>query len=346
MFAAPNIYSTTARYIDVADREFFRMCLDEAIEQFERGDLNTIVNDSVKKNYTPVVFTSSLSKLDKKSESVVSRKTLNTDRARRKFIMLDADFDKGEYEESELVRDNIITLAKELNTHVLIYPTVSYPEKPRFRAVMFTRRQLTPESYVQAMRWWFDNIFFTPNDEGDYRMSANRNAPVFTSQEQIDAIYSTLDDDDLQPLDSELWSSYPKPRKKSKPSDESKKRAGQTMKDMNIEFDERHLVEIAREELSEFITSYERCWPFINSLAKSVISGMISLDCAYDMARAIAESAPDESTREQWKADNVSMLDKSIQYLSDDHDRFDNARNLLFYKEFTPAIASVDNVSV
>ena len=62
------------------------------------------------------------------------------ERARNRYLIIDADYDVGEEDKSQELYDKLIALAKKHNTKLVIYPTISYPTKPRFRAVLFTKK--------------------------------------------------------------------------------------------------------------------------------------------------------------------------------------------------------------
>lgn len=336
MFACPNLYCTSVNYIDMPDPEFFSTCLDVATRRVAESE--TIDVDKVKKS-TPVIFCSTLSKLDKKTEQEVPRSTMSDPRARRKFLMIDADFDPGDEERSELARTNIIHLAKEYNTPLVIYPTVSYPDKPRFRAVMFSKRPMSAANYHQGMLWFFDQLGMRPLDDGDLRINANRNAPVFVSQEQVDGIYSTLDNKDLKPLDNKLWSKYPKP--KPKPTWTKAKEVLSPLGDSDVKYIEKELYRGARTMASTSIAlKRNTIWKPIESLAGAVLDGSIELEVAEKTVRLFALCAGDENTERAWAEGNVDMLHENITELKNDKQRRDESVKPLYaYSEF---IASLD----
>ena len=48
------------------------------------------------------------------------------------------------------LRYKLIKFAENYNTPIVIYPTISFPEKPRFRVVFFVKRQLNEKNYFKA----------------------------------------------------------------------------------------------------------------------------------------------------------------------------------------------------
>lgn len=333
MYAAPNLYSTQVFYIDLPDDEFFAETLKRASLLHEAGKLDEYSPESIKK-MTPVVFASTLSKRSD-AEDVISRKDVNSDRAQRKFLMIDADFDPGQERESDLLRKRLIDLAEEHSTPILVYPTISYPEKPRFRAVLFTKRVMKSDNYFQAVNWLYDSLDWEIMDASDTRMSANRNAPIFNSDSQIEQVYSTIGDEGLAPLDNILWRDYPKPPKKKPHIDYA---------EMNkafegIELDPTALVTGARKMAHTKIASrYETFWRVAESIAASVVSGQITLETAHKMLDALAEAADTQEKQDRWTEQNKELLSKHMKIFEEDPTRMLESRSLPLYTEFTTAI--------
>ena len=93
------------------------------------------------KSQSPIAFISKFSKqLDIECE--VPRKALNDSRARRAFIMGDVDLGEDDWRTYFDMRNNLVKLAKANFTPLLMYPTMSYPDKPRFRFVFLPKRAL------------------------------------------------------------------------------------------------------------------------------------------------------------------------------------------------------------
>lgn len=338
MFATPNLYARRAQFIDVSDIDFFNECLTVAKDRLTSDAYDNMTRDQVKRA-TPVVYTSTLSKIDKKSETLVERKELNSDRGRRKFLMIDADFNEGEEDASEKLRQSIIDLADKHNAPLLIYPTVSFPDKPRFRAVMFVKRVMTREAYHQAMLWWFDQLSDAPTDESDFRMSANRNVPVFISSEQVNAVYSNLDDPERELLDNKVWSSYPRPKKRKK-INAREADLSSLMSDLGMSFNQSKLATITREVTapSPVGKSYQSSWLFISAVARSVITKEVEYDVAVDMMEALATRGSNEREKNEWRKGNIDMLEHTVNAMSSDKGALMAARELVSYKEYIKAL--------
>lgn len=339
------MFSTTATWIDLPDREFFQQALDVARQRFESGHTDEEhVSVTTVKQKTPVVYMSSVSKPTDDDRASMDRKELN-ERGRRKFLMIDADFDPGQEEDSTSLREKIIQVAHDNNTHVLIYPTASYPDKPRFRAVMFTTRVMIREQYFKAMSWWFDQLGTTALDEADMRITANRNLPVFTNNEQLESVYSTLDDESLNALESTLWKEYKAPPKKKK-LDYSADMASATR--VNFEGIHWNNVDSIRAVRAMGQTrlgaTRHSVWKFIQSVACGLLEGVVTKDTAHKMMRALAERQDNEHKAEQWYNGNVDMLEECMSDISNGDTRLDEIRPLSSYTELMTTM-SVDTTA-
>lgn len=338
MYVTPTIYVKQATFIDLPDKDFFNESLRVARERFLDGltDENNVNIDAIKKR-TPVIYVSTLSKQTPDEKDMVPRKgVINGDRARRKFIMIDADFDPGEEDASESLRQRIKDVASAHNTPVLIYPTASFPEKPRFRAVMFTKRVMSADQYYQAMSWWLDELQHGALDETDLRMSANRNAPVFTNQDQIDGVYSTLDDEGLELLDSKLWRDYDKPPAREFISYESTMKSDSRVNDPTLGWEPVDAIRAARSMgMTGLGATRSSIWKFIESVACGVNEGIFDEDTAHKMMGALAERANDEFTQKAWAQGNIDMLNQSREELSSGRVELSSVRPLFMYSELS-----------
>ena len=322
-----NVYQRYCRYLAPSDRAVFSFLLERAVQLVKELKDVPVNVDELKKN-TPVVYASTLSKRSS-DDDVISRKDVNSDRARRKFLMIDADFNPGQEGESACLRDRIVCLCRELKTPVLIYPTVSFPVKPRFRAVFFTERVMTSDQYWSAMTWLYRELDQEPLDPSDLRMSANRNAPIFFSEEQVAAVYSTLDDESLKPLSNALWRDIKRP----------KRRVAEPSVDV-WEFDGAWSVSkliLGSKKLSrqKIAMHYETFWRIVESIAVEVFEKAISVETAEDMVRMLADGAGSPGQRDVWARGNVKMLRDCVRSM--DESKAHRARPLVSYTEYLPA---------
>lgn len=328
MYITASLYDQYAKYVDLDDRQFFLECLD--IAKTNWMSLQDKDEKHIKLS-TPVCYVSTLSSR-KKDEDFVSRKLLNGDRGRRKFLMIDADFASGEEQKSQLLRERLIDLSERYRTPVLIYPTISYPNKPRFRAVLLVKRGLTAQTYWSAMTWLYDELMFDVLDASDLRITANRNLPIFANEEQIDAIYCNFDDMTLEPLDNALWKDIKKPVKKMVET-------SLKMDDTFIQYEESILLEGSKVlAVSKFAKHYETFWQVVSSLAAAVYFELIDEDLAEEMLTILADAAETDDQKLRWVSGNRELFKQFMQqYLETPENAF-KARPLHTYTEFLNAI--------
>lgn len=322
MFIGNNLYARYARYLDLPDREFFTTCLDTAKRH---------LTPDMSKDDAPIVFCSSLS-AQKPEEGIVTRRTVHdTQRVKRRFLMIDADFDAGQEDESDRLRNAIMRFGAEQKTPVMIYPSFSFPHKPRFRAVFLVSRLLDERRHHQAMQWVYEQLGTTSTDESDLRITTNRNLPVFRDDEMAQACYSTFEDEQLQPLDHRLFfdRSDLLPPKRRTPA------PVQRFADDEITYDADKLDQVAEQLMRREKTgSYEGTWYLIASAAFDVYESRLDYDDAVRLVEGFADkAAPDASTAQRWAAGNRELLDKHLRRYQEDADQRARARPLYAYAQ-------------
>lgn len=128
MYISQNVYDRDARYIDLSDQDFFHEAIKIAKRKYEDDKSNEIIYtdediEQIKKNQTPVFFASNLTK--RSNQEIFVRRRGLKDRLRRKYLIIDADFNQGEEEQSQELFDKAISLAEEYETPIVIYPSAS-----------------------------------------------------------------------------------------------------------------------------------------------------------------------------------------------------------------------------
>ena len=327
MYVTSSIYDTFARYVDLDDRSFFSQALKIAKDNY----LKLLEEDRSKiKQRTPVCFVSTLSG-KKDSENFASRKLLNTDRARRKFLMIDADFSEGEEERSERLQEKLKDLANQHQTPLMIYPTVSYPDKPRFRAVLLVKRGLTPQKYWSAMTWLYRELETSVLDKSDLRISANRNLPVFCNDEQIEKIYSTFEDLSLKELDNSLWKDIEAPKKTQLTKEQ--------LEDLSsVTYDEDKLIDgVKAISKKDIVKSYETFWQITASLAAGVVLEQLDEDLVFEMLDMFAEVGENPSQIAKWRSGNRDLYHQFKSQYTEIPENISKARPLHTYTEFSQA---------
>lgn len=325
MYVTGSIYDLFATFIDLDDRTFFQNCLEIAksnMFKIEEADTSEI------KQATPVCYMSSLSS-QQPSEQIVMRKLLNSSRGRRKFIMIDADFDIGQETDSEELRSRLIKFAEQYKTPLMIYPTISFPEKPRFRAVLLTKRGLDASKYWSAMTWLYEQLDTPVLDASDLRITANRNLPIFCNSEQVDTVYSTFEDTELQPLDNSLWKHIKAPKKKELTEEQ--------LSDLKeVEYDEEELLKGSKVLATRKIAkSYETFWHVVASIAAAVQLEQIEEEVAFEMLDNFAQAGEELHKIRAWEIGNRELYNQFATQYKEIPENIAKARPLNSFSEFS-----------
>lgn len=331
MYLTKNVYQRNVTYYDGDDLEIFHYLLEKAKSVFiENSHYFETLSDEelskLKKNETPVIFASTVASMKPEFDFSMIRADMN-DRAKRRYLIIDADFDAGQEESSTYLYDKMIEVANEFKTPLIIYPTISYPKKPRFRAVMFTKTLLGEAEYYQAMTWWYNQLgildvnknktadkdlydvlegldkdLVDAADTSNKNIRSNNNAPFFTNFEQLDFIYDTTQDETLERLDRSLWQKFDKPALKKKinfdvynPLDDYK---------LSDEFLDKAVHEFAK---TAFAQDYSTFWRFLHSVARAEDKGQITSEQVDKVLTWVAETGDDNDKEFVWKLNNKAQ---------------------------------------
>lgn len=374
MYISRNLYDPVATYINLSDQEFFKEALKTATDNYyhhEKELAEDEISDKfnrVKHAATPVFYATTVSK---RTADDISRPRVElNDRLRRKFIVLDMDFAATDQDNSVALRELLIYFAKKFHCQLVIYPTPSYPEKPRFRAIVFTGSQLTEKTYWQAAHWLTDMLMHPDRiysaadvkngkvdltgaikmamslsdkfDQGFDKIKSNNNLPVFINQAQVDAVYSNLDDDEFKPLKpsaDHLWRSKEwakkanKQFKRSVKVDQSRQAA-----DDAVKLDADKLL-VAAEEYAQTddAKNYETFWPFVYSLARAVVVGQVGSGTAALILKKVADGAPDTVTQTAWQTGNQQLYQTALDRIQSGKSALTSIRPLIKYPHFDQA---------
>lgn len=354
MYMTQNVFERYATYYDLPDKELFHFLIEKAKANYnEHPDYFDELTEedlaNLKRTSIPVLFASKVAS-QKNDDFKLMRADMN-ERATRKYLIIDADFDQGEDAVSQQLYDKIIEVAEQYKTPLVIYPTTSYPAKPRFRAVMFSAKSLNEATYHQAMSWWYDQLgvpklsesevkiaeaILTPDeytlykglDASNKNIRSNNNAPYFTNAEQLQAVVDTTKDSELKPLDNTLWKSQPKPRVKRKVSF-GKLDATEAIPITDADL-ERGCREFARTEQGQDFNTF---WKFLHTLARAEINKQLTPD-QIDKALDWVAYHENPSIAASWRLGNRQMYKIEYNRVASREDYFKNARPLLNYKEF------------
>lgn len=310
MFVIKNLYDNTAHFIDMEDFDFFNQSLVEAFNIANVLILGKFEKRTIKES-TPAVVCSTVDGFDKSESNSVDRIVALGSKSKRRFLIVDADFDTGEEELSALIRQKFIDLSYELDTKLILYPTASYPKKPRFRAVLFTEDYLHADEYAKAIKWLYDAVGMTVNDDTDLRMTTNRNLPVFSNVEQIPAVFVK---EEGKLLNNDLWQDVKVHKNiSSAPYSVNTKLHSKKIDDDVINYLTNYL---SHHDLS----SYEEFFKLSNSIAASVVCNGISYERGKEAIQRVSQFGSDQKKQKSWERENVRFLDSAIANIKNNPD--------------------------
>lgn len=332
MYISQNVYDRDARYIDLSDQDFFHEAIKIAKRKYEDDKSNEIIYtdediEQIKKNQTPVFFASNLTK--RSNQEIFVRRRGLKDRLRRKYLIIDADFNQGEEEQSQKLFDKAISLAEEYETPIVIYPSASYPLKPRYRIIFFVKRMLNATSYKKAMIWLYSELETEATDRSDFYITGNNNAPIFFNEAQLDKIIDTTQNKDLKPLNNKLWSHI-----------KIKKERSQQDYQLKTEYDRYPIKKDEFTRMMSFmsIDSYDEFWKFSYSLLRAEINDQITHDQALDAMKMISQVAPNDETQLQWEQDNINKYQSFKSGVEDGTIDLKRSLPLVRYDEYIQAM--------
>ena len=332
MYISQNVYDRDARYIDLSDQDFFHEAIKIAKRKYEDDKSNEIIYtdediEQIKKNQTPVFFASNLTK--RSNQEIFVRRRGLKDRLRRKYLIIDADFNQGEEEQSQELFDKAISLAEEYETPIVIYPSASYPLKPRYRIIFFVKRMLNATSYKKAMIWLYSELETKATDRSDFYITGNNNAPIFFNEAQLDKIIDTTQNKDLKPLNNKLWSHI-----------KVKKERSQQDYQLKTEYDRYPIKKDEFTRMMSFmsIDSYDEFWKFSYSLLRAEINDQITHDQALNAMKMISQVAPNDETQLQWEQDNINKYQSFKSGVEDGTIDLKRSLPLVRYDEYIQAM--------
>ena len=326
MFVTNSLYDPVVQDIARDDVKFWQSSLEIAQTNMLKVDDKDVDIKAFKMN-TPAYFCSQMYADD---NIAFTRKEYNRrlKDQRRKSIVLDLDCDSKE--EFELYRDKMIEFAIENKYYVCIYPTISFPEKPHFRAVYFCNRGLNAIKYAKAVSWLYEKLNIVVTDFSDFDIRASRNLPVFVNVEQTNAIYSNLKDNNFNKIDSKTWNDYELEEELEEKINKRLKRsqkAPEKLKQSNYFYNREELLkawsEFIKSKKGEY-QSYDNVWKVLSSIAKAYVSGEISWDTAEKLALELSKVNEDKQT--QWYKGNIELIRKFC-----NQDSLNEAKDLLQY---------------
>lgn len=259
------------------------------------------------------------------------RKETKTAPPVRDFVAIDYD-DFTDKSIADELPDRVAQMFGDYN--YAVYPSISYPKKPRYRVIIQVEPILTKKTYHYVAKEIINQLGFTSGDDGSEQINHLMNAPYYFEQDTKDlAVFNKtgkkLDVSDILANMSEddEKSTNTSPIKQPKPITGALK--SNTLTEALNTFLENDNVQ---EHLKN---SYEYFWRFTESVAMATLNGTITLDFAKDIMVKIAMGNP------EWEEKNDDELLLQIEKLEDDPSR---QRLVQPITSFLPIVEQYDNV--
>lgn len=333
MFITQALFDPVVKRIDINDKDFWMKSLEYAKNWYESSyDDSKMTVKQIKMN-TPAFYSSQLYNdksigFERKQYNVVMKAH------RRKSIVL--DFDCETKQEYDLYQTKLKNFSKMHDSYLMMYPTVSYPDKPHFRAVILTKTGLNPVKYAECVSWIYDSIGLPITDESDLDIRASRNLPIFINDEQIDAIYSNFEEDH-QLLDSKTWKDFKIDKQLKAKINRRIKTASEPntqLEDSDVKYVKDKLIKCFKEYVGNNkneLIEYYASWRLLTSIAKSYCSGMIDWETTQELSNILASISKEHE--DEWRANNIKAIQSACQSPDDlvkAYDLYEYDSKLLF----------------
>lgn len=353
------MYESYATYIDLPDDEVIRNLHQLAVELYNRNkDVLSDLDDSeiakIKEKHGVVLYGTTVSKRTME-DMRIARVDMNG-RLRRRYLIIDADFNYNEEEASDYAKQRFIDVCEKQKAPYFIYPTLSYPEKPRWRGIVLTKNLLNESSYYKAISWLYSEMgvrnpedyanvgesildkVFPPlertmserMDAGNKNIRSNNNAPLYINEEQVTSVIDRFDIEEGTPLTNDLWKNQKAPRKKK-----GGRYATKTKDDSEILSDDFVINASIRFGKSADAQNYETFWQFLHSVARAEYHSQITEEQVALILRHVAQSDV-PYLKAQWILKNPQMYRQEKVRVFESESYLANAKPLLKWYDFKP----------
>src|SRR5699024_8999628 len=282
---------------------------------------------------TPVVYGSTVVDFNPRQDAEIARIEMNQRGVLRDFIGIDWDFEVGDEAKLDHVLQGLKSFHEHFQTSVIIYPTFSYPDKPRIRTVMFTENMMDASEYAQAVSFIIDTLKENPRDDDNYSIIKNFNLPVINNAEQAELVQTSLISKQDKPLNHQLWA-------KTKPHQKQYAQGNKHVKTHHIHHSEREMkqrehIDNGLQNLSQSIKSghvkahnldkWSNFFQFLHAVARAEVLGSITHDDALYILEQVAGGNP------EWLYRNKSDYLRELPRVRDNEDKLKRAKRLDFY---------------
>lgn len=324
MYYTKNLHQKYAKYHEMDSQTFiYKMC-HMAYQRYQKGR-------KLNKSEAPVIYGSSVKDFNPNEDGVIARIEMNDRGVLRDFIGIDWDFNKGDEEKLEKLLRNINQFALDYKTTVYVYPTHSYPEKPRVRTVMFTQNEMDGVEYAKAVTFVEEKLDVSHKDDGNYNIKHNFNLPVINNKEQLEGM-QFYQQDDFERLDNTLWSNV-KPKKRG---------YAQNMNVKTIPISDMEQLSQSKESLKRGLNylskrmkegsnknldfdNWSNFFQFLHALARAETLGSITHAQALFILKTVAGG------NSKWEYKNIEDYNRELPRVKNNEEKLKRARLLSYY---------------
>lgn len=225
-----------------------------------------------------------------------------------------------------------------------VYPSISYPAKPRWRLVVMLHDHVSETHYKYIVQHVIDTIGFADGDDSNKQITHLMNAPRYSSQEGRDkAVFQITGkrfdaSDIMDEVDEQLA------QNSSKTSKKGSKKAKNENNDQSTPLEEdilRNALDdfLASDEIKQELAEYTFFWKFAESVAYAQMKDTISREFAETIMHEVAYGNPD------WEKNNIEELDNQIRKLNGDFKRQSLVKPITAYLPIVAQYTDVYNLA-
>jgi len=261
------------------------------------------------------------------------RKTSENGGVLRQFIGLDYDLITLD-EAKELSQNVHQLLIHQQEANVAMYPSISYPWKPRFRVVIDTKQWLDKKTYKKAVEHVIEYLGVDPHDESNYTLAKPLNSPLYLHESSARSVmFQTT----KKPLNLTRIGFDPEEVRRSHATKKATRLSSSPSKKNDDDQDEPiapyrsdQIIQavdtfLASDEAREQIEDYDYFWRFAESLADAYMRELVDRDFIDYTLRTVALGDA------QWEEDNLNVFETQLSKLEESPDKRQLVRPLSTY---------------
>lgn len=262
------------------------------------------------------------------------RKTSENGGILRQFIALDYDLETLD-EAKELSQNFHSLLIQQQEANAAMYPSISFPWKPRFRVVIDTKQWLDKSTYSQAVEHLIEYLGVNTHDEGNTVLAHPLNSPLYLHETSEKFVMFQTSKEPLDLKDIGFDPDQVKPAYKSK---RATRRNAISKSGGNVEDEDEPIAPyrsdqiiqavdtfLASDEARDQLEKYDYFWRFVESLADAYMRELVDKDFIDYTLKAVALGD------NKWEEDNYNVFEAQLNKLETSPDKRQLVRPLSTY---------------